>query len=564
MTSFDQLKRANACALLRQVLATVFLAGVAILESACGDVYRPVANPIVGPQPNPAATHYVFTLSANGNDALQAGTCKPSGTQPPCIAAPGSFSRIDVSGDSVGSIVSTGVFPVYGALTPNKTSYYVASSDGTISTGTVTSSAPATIINLPMPCANCTPKPSFVHSTENAKMYVADSANGTVSIISTGANVVLQTVAVDPSQPQWAPVALAELPNGSKIYVADHGNSGTGAVTSINTLDGSIAAIIPITTGSPVWAVASSDNIHVYVLDTSGTISVISSLSDTITTHTASAGAGANFMLYDSNANLLYVTNPAASSLSVFDVSQDPPLPRTGGPIPILSAGPGCTSAVHPASVTVLGDGSRAYVASYQADPSGTVCTQASVLDTGTLAVTKTIPLSESGSAPQSQCSTVPFRVYTVASTGGSADPFKVYISQCDAGAVAIIDTFALNTGPDPHGADVVIANLPSPVSAFASSQLSISGVTATAATATTPAMATYTYSLVSGAPLQPDTVAYVSGMSDAANNGPFIIAAATASTFTVVSPAGMTASNQSGAASAVPAQNPVFLLAGQ
>jgi YVTN family beta-propeller protein len=458
-----------------------------------------------------------------------------------------------------------GVFPVHGALTPNKTNYYVASSDGTISTGTVTSSAPPTIVNLPVPCANCTPKPSFVHSTENARMYVADSANGTVSVINTSSNVVVQTVAVDPSQsqpdPNSRPVALAELPNGSKIYSV---NKGTSRVTSINTVDGSIANVINITTGSPIWAVASADNIHVYVLDSSGTISVISSLSDAITTHSASAGAGANFMLYDKNANLLYVTNPAASSLTVFDVSQDPPLPRTGGPIPILSAGPGCTSAVHPASVTVLGDGSRAYVASYQADLSGTVCTQVSVINTGTLAVTKTIPLAQSGSAPQSQCSTAPFRVFTVAANGGSTDPFKVYVSQCDAGAVAIIDTFAVNTGPDPHGADVVIANLPAPVSEFPSSQLSISGVTATAATATTPAMATYSYSLVNGAALQPGTVAYVSGMTDAPNNGPFVIATSTASTFTVVSPSGVTASNQSGAGSAVPAQNPIFILAGQ
>lgn len=547
MISFDQTKRADACPLLPRIVATALLATIAIIESACGDVYRPVAQPILPPTPNPSAVHYVYALNANGN-----------------VGAPGTFSRINVSGDSTSSVVSTGVFPLYAALTPDNTKYYVVSSDGTVSAGTATSAAPATIINLPVPCAGCTPAPSFVHSTENGRMYVTDSANGTVSIINTSSDVVVQTIAVDPSQPQFQPVALAELPNASKIYVADHGNTGTGAVTSINTVDGSIAAVIPISTGSPIWIVASADNVHVYVLDTSGTISVISALSDTITTHSASAGAGANFMFYDKNSNLLYATNPAASSLSVFDVSQDPPVLRAGSSIPIPSAGSGCTSAVRPASVTVLGDGTRAYVASYQADPSGTVCTQVSVLNTGTLAVTKTIPLSQAGSSLQSQCSTVPFRVFAVASAGGSTDPFKVYVSQCDAGAVAVIDTFALNTGPDPHGADVFMANVPSPISAFASSQISISGVTAAPATSTSPATATYSYSLMSGAALQPNTVAYVAGMADAGNNGSFLISSATTSTFTVISPSGVSATNQTGTGSVVPTQNPVFLLTGQ
>lgn len=570
MTSFYQLKRAGACIVHAGVV--LLFAAVVIFETACGDVYRPVAQPILPPTPNPAAVHLVYALNANGNDVLTAGICQPSGTPPPCVGAPGSLSRIDVSGDSVGSVVTAGVLPVHAALTPDRTKYYVVSSDGTVSAGIATSAAPAITINLPQLCdaGGCAPSlPVFVHSTENTRMYVADSGDGTVSIINTSTNIVVQTVPVDPSftgNPLPAPdrnshpSALAELPNGSKIYVADR---GTDRVTSINTVDGSIAAIIPISTGSPIWAVASSDNVHVYVLDTSGTISVISSISDTVTTHSASAGAGANFMLYDGNSNQLYVTNPVAASVSVFDLSQDPPVLRTGASVPILSAGSGCTSSVHPASVTVLGDDSRAYVSAYQADPNGTVCTQASVLNTGTLAVTKTLPLAVTGSSPQSQCSSVPFRVFAVASAGSSTDPFKVYISQCDAGSVAVIDTFAVNTGPDPHGSDVLMANVTSPVSAFPGSQVSISGVTATPATSTVPATATYSYSLLSGAALQPNTVAYVAGMADAANNGSFLVSSATSSTFTVISPSGVSASNQTGTGSVVPSQNPVFLLAG-
>ena len=568
------MRRAMACAPVRRMLATVLLAGVAIIESACGDVYRPVANPIIGNSPNPAPVHFVFALSANGNDILSSGTCQPSGTPPPCVSAPGSISRIDVSGDSVGGVISAGVFPTFAAMTPGNTQYYVVSSDGTVSTGTATSNAQAITINLPQLCdaGGCpAPAPVFVHGTENGRMYVADSGNGTVSVINTATNVVIQSVPVDPAfagnplpvpDRNSRPVALAELPNGSKIYAAD---AGTNRVTSISTVDGSIAAVIPITTGSPIWIVASADNIHLYVLDTSGTISVISALSDTVTTHSASAGTGANFMHYEAVSNLLYVTNPAASSLSIFDASQDPPALRTGNSIAITPvAGSGCTSAVKPTSVTVLGDETRAYVAAYQADPSGLVCTQASVISPATNSVTKTIALSQSASAPQSQCSSVPFRVFTTVSAGSSAGLAKVYVSQCDAGAVAVIDTFADNTSPDPHPADVVMAQVPGPVSAFSGSQISISGVTATPATSTAPATATYSYSLLSGAPIQPDTVANIAGMADAANNGTFFIMSTTSSTFTVLSPVGVSATNQTGTASAVPAQNPVFLVAGQ
>ena len=441
---------------------------------ACGDTYRPVAQPIPGPSPNPSAVHFVYAINTNGNDSLtSSGTCSPSGAQPPCVADPGTLSRIDVSGDSVSSAVSTGVFPVHAALTPNGTQYYVASSDGTISAGSATSGVQATTINLPQLCASgCTPAPSFVHSTESGKMYVADAANGTVSVINTGSNVVVQSIPVNPAfagsplpspDPNARPIALAELPNGSKIYAA---NQGTNNVTSINTVDGSIAAVIPVA-GSPVWAVAGADNIHVYVLTSNGTVSVISSLSDTVISASASAGAGANFMLYNKGSNFLYVTNPVADSVSIFDVSSDPPVLRSGAAVAIAPVpGSGCASAAHPTSVTVLGDGTRAYVASYQADSNNNVCAQASVIDPGTTAVTKTIALSQSTNTAQSACSSARFRVF-VTSSGGANAPFKVYVSQCDAGSVSVIDAFASDVGPDPHPADVVMAIVPSPVSSF-------------------------------------------------------------------------------------------------
>src|ERR1700746_3599820 len=75
---------------------------------ACGDRFRPVALPIPGPTPNPAASQTVAVLSSNG------------------AFDPGGLSRIDVSGDSVSSVFATGAAPVHAAWLPNGTKIYVA------------------------------------------------------------------------------------------------------------------------------------------------------------------------------------------------------------------------------------------------------------------------------------------------------------------------------------------------------------------------------------------------------------------------------------------------------
>ena len=167
----------------------------------------------------------------------------------------------------------------------------------------------------------------------------------------------------------------------------------------------------------PVWAVARADSGQVYVLDQNGTIYAIDTGSDSVVA-SASAGAGANFMFYDRILSRLYVTNPSTDSMSIFDVSSSTPLPSAMNPIaiPPVAASPCGATPVVPASVTVLGDGSRAYVASYQVRPpqpplAGTVCTQLSVIETGSETLSKTIPLSQaSDTSAQSGCGTVGFQ----------------------------------------------------------------------------------------------------------------------------------------------------------
>src|SRR5215469_8960256 len=146
-------------------LAAVLL--LALAGVGCGDTFRPVALPIPLPSPTPAPTHFVASLSSNGDNVLNStGSCSPSGTPPPCIEDRGAISRINVSGDSVASIANTGLAPVHAAFLPNGSKIYVANSgEDTISSIATANATAATTISLPQLCnaGGCVPSvPVFV------------------------------------------------------------------------------------------------------------------------------------------------------------------------------------------------------------------------------------------------------------------------------------------------------------------------------------------------------------------------------------------------------------------
>jgi YVTN family beta-propeller protein len=534
----------------------------------CGQTYRPIAQPILGPSPSPQPVGHVYAIASNGS--------VPSNT----LLNRGSMDRINVSGDSVLSSVASGLAPVHGALSTDGSKLYVANSgeDTVTVSPNATNTQGATINLVPLCDALGCPAvaPVFLGTTERGRMYAADSGNGTVSVIDTSSEVVVQTFAVNPAfaanppaQPRPLPdrnshpVALAELPNAAKIYSVNNGNH---TIASIDTVDGTIVRVIALG-AAPLWAVASADSAHVYALDDSGTISVIDTLSDSVVSSVA-AGAGANYLLYDAVFNRIYVTvgNPSPPAVRFYDIAGSTLLPHGTGLAAITAAGGSlCSSAPIPVSVTVLGDGSRAYVASYQADP-GEICTQATVINAGTGLVSKTVALTQAANnTAQSNCDKARFRVFATSSSGGTNSNFKVYVAQCDAGTTAVIYTNAISTGTENHPADVFMAWVPSPASTFPASQVSISAISTTSPqTCPSPTAATYAYTLLSGPALAPGMTVYISDMKALANNGTFIITAATSSTFTVENscPA-QDGSGQNGTGAVLPPQNPVFLLSG-
>jgi YVTN family beta-propeller protein len=388
-------RRARALA-----LAILFL-----LCLGCGETYRPVANPIIPPQPNPAFAHVVMVISDNGTNN------------------PGASTTIDVSGDSATSQSQTGLGPVYAALVGGTQVFVVNSLEDTVSTFSVASPAPVVTISLPSSCGTppCS-MPVFVGGTETATVYVANSKTNTVSAISTSSIVVTNNITVGTD-----PVALAETPDTQKVYVANQGTNGSGgSVTAINTVDKSVVSNPPLAAFgwvSPVWVVARSDSQRIYVLDQgSGLLAAIDTSSDSVVS-SVSVGAGANYMIYDSHLNRVYVVNPAANTVTSLDASTDT-LPAT--PVSIAN----------PKSVAALPDGTRFYVSSGTVS-GGTATSKVTVFSAVDFTVRTTIPFTSVPALP-AFCAV---KTWAELSVAAAADSSRVYVSNCDAGDTTIIQT---------------------------------------------------------------------------------------------------------------------------
>ena len=470
-----------------------------VLWMACGQVYRPVVLPCsegglpgcpVEAPPAPANFHAVFGISHN----------VPS--------YPGGAMQIDVGGDSIigetpssdKSAPNLGDNPTHAAILPNKSQVFVASA-GSLSPGGVdvvsaftpafqssTATGLGAVTSIPLPVGSL---PVFLNTTQSGFIYVANFGTNSVSAVNTTSNAVVNTAVVGTN-----PVALAEIPNGLKLYVA---NQGSNSVSSLNTVDLSSNVVTGFTGIAPVWMVARSDSQKVYVLTQGdGKLVTIDTATDTVTS-SLPVGAGVDFIFYDPNLNRLYVTNPVTSTVYVFSVSggaNDTPLQLAA--ISFASGSAPCPSGCLPTSVTALPDGSRFYVASYQMaascpDPfvgasSACVIPGLAVFNANnfTLKTTLTLltdppfaaklntnqyqyavpPVAACTSAALYSPSTTRFRVFDTA----AQDSSRVYVSMCDAGAIAVVNTTdnnANNPG-SPSVADTVVTDLPAAFSAGA------------------------------------------------------------------------------------------------
>ncbi|MGB7601864.1 MAG: YncE family protein [Candidatus Sulfotelmatobacter sp.] len=384
------------------------------------------------------------------------------------------------------AIAINGVF-IPGCVLPcNAGAYNGTFAITAISGTTVQYSNPATgLASASGGTASIPNQPVFVNSTENAFMYVANYNSNSVATINTTSNAVINTAMVGTN-----PVSLAETPNALKLYVA---NQGSNTVSSLNPIDLTPNPVTGFTGVNPIWLVARGDSQKVYVLtEGDGQLVTIDVGSDTVTS-SLPVGAGANFIFLDPTLNRLYVTNPITQTLYVFSdtgglsggVVSDVPNPV--GTISFKAGSIICPNGCMPVSVTALLDGTRFYVASYE---TSTGCSGSAVCVTPQLTVfnANTLSLMYPGapiptllvsapfaagqtSVPQvGSCATAPmypalysptttrFRVFTAS----SEDSTRVYVSMCDAGAIAVINTTDSNTNSsNPLPADSVVIDIP-------------------------------------------------------------------------------------------------------
>ena len=391
-----------------------------VLLAGCGDVFRPVANPIPRPGGDPAAAGEAIVLGANvPND--------PGGA--------GATTHINVSGDTVSAIEHVGVNPVHAIILGSAVIVANQGNGTNLSTSTISaypvSAGPAASVSffaVPAPDVRpaSVPKPTFLATTDNVNIYLAEQASNVIGVIPAStltpgsatctAMQPAPCVIVDPSI--VAPVAIAQLPGGGEIYVA---NQGSNQVTVID--PATLAVKTTVTVGSSSSAiVASPDGNCVYVADDLGgsSVRVIATAGNSTKTVTKTIGVfgGPSFLRFDPKQLRVYVANSAGVSVIAHAADCNSSLLGPTMPIP---------STAGALSVTALADGSRAYAAV----SNGNVA----VIDAGSNTVRKTI------SAPGTPLTAV------AASIGSSADSTKVYVA--NSGAPGSGKVFVIRTSDD-------------------------------------------------------------------------------------------------------------------
>jgi hypothetical protein len=378
---------------------------------------------------------------------------------------------------------------------------------------------------VPLPTF-CSYQPDFVTTAQTNAVYVANygQENGTnCNLASTDSvaalNTANNTVANIKYLPAGShPVLMAETPNALNLYVANQGDGISPAtLMNLSPVDLSTIATIPIGV-NPSWITAGLDGQFIYVVTQGdGQLSTISTLFNTVTS-AQPVGVGANYILYDKSMNRLYVTSPASGLVYIFSANSNTPtpLPTPSGnppgallipPVPPCAAAPATCGPVTPVSVAALPDGSRFYVASYQiqtpcSDPyagSGPcIIPMLTVFDARSLTIRAAsssyfgaelsllsgppfVPAAPTANPPTPPQYAIPvapscasaaiyspvatrFRMFATA----SADSSHVYVSICDAGAIADVSTTTNTVNQGTNADDMLVIDLLAPFSAAA------------------------------------------------------------------------------------------------
>lgn len=426
----------------------------------CGDIYRPVVTSVPPVQPSSQPTKYAIVTTCGNNTNVSAPTidqiCAGS-------TVPGSGSLVDFSGDTLAIRLNLGNGPRWVGLAVNSNGsggiVYNTNADGTVTNFGISTTVESHQVASSTLLAGA--DPSTMLSTRNY-LYVSQTGRGSVEVMKTANGALapagfLEIPLIDasnPSAPQY-PVNLVGNASAQRIYAISYDDSQTlpaescpgsnspGVATGIETTTNTPSSNLALGF-CPVYGVMSYDNRRVFILNQgSGTVSVIDSQQNQIDTNPNLAngqpgipvgqipvGQGPVWATLYNTGSILAVANSGSNTLTLINVSEDVygnDSPNFGKIIATVPVGS------DPSSVSILQDGTRAYVAN-RGD--GTVSVVSLISNT----VTKTIPLPQepclSGN-PNVLCNVHPM---SIAATTGTPTG-KVYVVSPDTNMLTIIQT---------------------------------------------------------------------------------------------------------------------------
>lgn len=406
----------------RAAVATVAGSLAALAGLGCGASYRPVVAAInpVGPAGQP--TKYAVAISN------------------PTRTGPGLVTFVDFSGDSILNTTAIGNAPYYLALdaTPVLPSSTATTSAGTAYTlngdGTINSFnlSPSTLLSNDVLSSSLLPSSPLPNSifTPSANVYITEPGRSLVAQLST-ASFSTTAGASGPALRQELPVTanpifIAGVAGAARVYAISQGNGVTPS--QVAAIENS-ATVLPTISNTinvginPVYGVMSADTRRAFIMNRgSNTVSVINSQTNALdaTTPTIPVGTAPLWGDLISSRNEIAVLNNGSAatpgSVTIINTPLCSSVALASNPTcdpnnPIDAANFGQVLAtipvgLNPVVISVLSDGTRAYVANAGAsvpcptglptaavNPGGT-CGTVTVINLQTNAVEATIPVA--------------------------------------------------------------------------------------------------------------------------------------------------------------------------
>jgi YVTN family beta-propeller protein len=302
-----------------------------------------------------------------------------------------------ITNTSVGSPITVGNGPSSIAVTPDGAHVYVLNAfDNTVS---VIATATNAVVGSPIPVGTSVSHCSvtvcvwggIAITPSGSSVYVANSGDGTVSVIATASNTVVKTIPVVGRTN--IPTGIAITPDGAYAYVADFDLNFVSVIaTASNTVVGS-----PIPVGEVPWGVAiTPDGTRAYVANAGdGTIDVIeiatNTVVHTITLGVGSQGVGPVAVAITPDGTHAYVLSPLDTNVETVSVIATANNTVVGSPITVGPA----SDLIFP-TIGITPDGTGVYVP-IPGTNTGAANNTVSVISTASNTVTATVRV---GNAP--------------------------------------------------------------------------------------------------------------------------------------------------------------------